>query len=139
MIKWICSIGIFLGILSCSVSPKKDAKHLIDIEKTPCRGECPTYTLSIDENKVVHYNGINNVPIIGEKEVTLTDQQFKNLKDKLNGFSFENYSSSYGGTYTDISYTIITTPNKTIKLVKKKGPPELYELVEYIETQYLPK
>lgn len=129
----------FLILTACSPSKVDNQQmQIIKIEKTACMGDCPIYVLSI-ENSKVYYNGIKNVSVIGEKEFTLTDQQLKELKDKLDTFSFENYSSSYGGTYTDVSYTIITIPDKTIKLVKRKGPPELYELVESIETHYLPK
>ncbi len=136
--KRICSILILLTTVSCSVNPQKE-ENLIRIEKTPCRGECPTYSVTIKKDKTIHYKGIKNVSFIGEKEYALTEEQFQELENKLAGFSFEKYSTSYGGTYTDISCTILTVPNKTVKLTRKKGPPELYELVEFIEKQYIPK
>ncbi len=136
--KWMYSILVLLTIASCSVNPQKKG-NLIRIEKTPCRGECPTYIIAIKKDKTIHYKGIKNVSFKGEKEYSLTEEQFQDLENKLAGYSFENYSSSYGGTYTDISYTILTVPSKTIKLTRKKGPPELYELVKFIEKQYLPK
>ncbi|MFV0530080.1 MAG: DUF6438 domain-containing protein [Flavobacteriales bacterium] len=136
--KWIYSIGIFLWMISCFVNPKKESK-LISIEKTPCKLECPTYVITINKDKTVHYKGIKNVSFIGEKEFSLTESQFQELESKLADFSFEKYSSSYGGTYTDVPSILITTPVKTIKLVRKKGPMELYKLVEFIENQYIPK
>ncbi len=128
---------LFFFFLSCSVTPKE--KIIIQIEKTPCRGECAAYKLIITENGLVHYKGIDNVPIEGYQEYLVSKEQLKELQAKLTTYSFEKYSSSYGGNYTDVSNKIITVPKKTIKLVKRKGPPELYELYEWVETQYLPK
>lgn len=117
--------------------PKEET--IIQIEKTPCRGTCSVYKLTITKNGLVYYKGIKNTSVIGNQEYTLSKEQLKELQTKLATYSFEKYSTSYGENYTDVSNKVITVPEKNIKLVKRKGPPELHELFEWIENQYMPK
>ncbi len=128
-----------LGIVSCSVNQNNTSNTIISLERTPCRGLCPAYTLSINKSGNATYNGVNNMVVLGEKEFILTDQQLTELESKLENYSFKRYSSSYGGTVLDSPYTIVGTSTKIIKLVRNKGPRELYDLVDFIEKNYLPK
>ncbi len=137
--KYLLASALLGFFINCSSSQVTETKELIKLEKTACLGECSVYKLTITENGLVYYKGIKNVSIIGSQEYILSKEQLKELQAKLATYSFEKYSSSYGGNYTDVSNKIITVPEKTIKLVKRKGPPELHELFEWIETQYLPK
>lgn len=63
---------------------------LITLERTACFGACPIYTVSIDGNGRIVYNGLDFVTATGEQTAQIDPQQVQELIDfMINGDYFE--------------------------------------------------
>lgn len=108
---------------------------LISIRKTPCFGDCPVYSLDIDKDGKVVYNGIQYVLKKGKHEFKLTDKQLKKVNDILSEKDFSEFKKAYDDPrITDLPSTFITRNGKQIKIrLWKDIPDELINVHEYIE------
>ncbi len=115
---------------------KKDYENrLISIKKTPCFGDCPVYSLDIDKDGNVIFNGIQYVLKEGKHEFKLTEKQLKKINDMLSEKDFSEFKKAYDDTrITDLPSTFITHNGKQIKIrLWKDIPDELINVHEYIE------
>lgn len=125
--------------LASIISEEKNA--LIKIKKTACFGDCPIYTVAIDKDGNVVYNGKEYVLVKGIQKFSLTNKQLQNLNDKLNQKSFSSFNSVYDNPrISDLGSTYIVHNGKQVKIrLWKDIPDELIDIHEYITDILLDK
>ena len=119
----------------------KEKNILLRIQKTPCFGDCPVYTLSIDKKGNVIYNGSDYVLEKGIREFTLTETQLENITKTLVKKDFSEFKKVYDNPeISDLASTFIAHNGKQIEIrLWNNIPDELIEVHEYVEGILLDK
>ena len=121
---------------------KKEENTLIALRKTGCFGDCPSYNVSIDKEGQVTFNGKQYVLVEGVKEFKLSDDEFKQLSEKLAKNKFSSFKGVYDNpNIMDLPSTYILHDGKQVqvRLWNDEVPEELMDLHEYIEGVLLKK
>jgi hypothetical protein len=61
----------------------------ITMQRTPCLGRCPVYTVSIDGDGRVRWNGEQNVLAIGKRRTTVPQRRITEIMQELEGARFD--------------------------------------------------
>ncbi len=102
------------------------------IERSPCFGQCPVYTMHIYNNGLVKYKGKNFVKRTGEFVMELTPAQMLTFVNKAEAIEYMKMDDSYDNpSVTDVSSTTSSIViNRTRKKIYRRfGFPK--ELIEY--------
>lgn len=120
---------------------KKENATFLKLSKTPCFGDCPVYTVTIDKKGNVTYNGIEFVLEKGVRKFQLTPNQFNSLKEKLNKKDFSSFNAKYDNPkLTDLPSTHIDYNGKQIEIrIWRNVPDELIAIHEHLEEILLKK
>lgn len=121
---------------------KREENTLVAIRKTKCMGDCPSYSVYIDKEGNVSYDGIEFVLEKGNKEFKLSDKELSNIKDILKKKDFSSYKDVYDNPrIMDLQSTYLVHNGKQVqvRLWNDDVPEELMELNEYIEGILLEK
>ncbi|WP_440069525.1 DUF6438 domain-containing protein [Tenacibaculum discolor] len=119
----------------------EEKNNLLRIIKTPCFGDCPVYSVSIDKEGNVLYKGIEYVLVKGTQKFTLSEKQLQELNNKLNKKDFASFKDVYSNPkIPDLSSTYIVHDGKQILIrLWKDIPDELIDVHEYIDGILLDK
>lgn len=105
----------------------------IKLERTPCFGFCPTYSVTIHGNGTVDYEGIRFVETTGHKAYQIPVQQVRELVTLVYAFNYFSLDDKYEAPITDLpsAITTVTIGDKT-KSVDNYGNsgPKLLENLE---------
>jgi hypothetical protein len=103
---WLCSL-IFIASASARPSdpsldltslPDADVKTLtVQLERTGCYGNCPAYTVTINGDGRVEYNGKAHVKERGLREGRVEADQIKTLLNEFATAKFFTLSENYSG------------------------------------------
>jgi hypothetical protein len=116
----------------------------ITLERTPCFGACPVYTLTIHRSGQVEYEGKDHVRQKGLRTSRISTGDFEKLVKKIDEINFFNLNDRYDGknpdgsgvTVTDLPTrkTSVTRGGRT-KTVENyfRGPKGLKELEDLID------
>ncbi len=99
----------------------------ITIERQPCFGFCPVYTMKLTGRGEVVYNGTHHVGVTGEQRGTMSVDAFVELVDEFRRLRFEDtpaeYASRHGAerqgdriALTDYSVTDLPTTILTLQI-----------------------
>lgn len=118
--------------LAAIISEEKNT--LLSIRKTPCFGECPVYSVKVDKEGNVTYNGVDYVLVKGIQEFKLTEEQLKELNEKLIKKGFDSFKEVYDNPKVlDLGNTFIIHDGRQVKIrLWKDIPDELVDIHEYI-------
>jgi len=111
-------IGFLLVLWSCKTT--KDTSDLnkltkvIEMYKSPCFGECPTFSLSIYEGGFVSFNGRAFTDKQGIYVRQLSKSTYKTLLNTFKAANLEQYKDHYPSNLPDL-------PKVTIKYFSKGG------------------
>ncbi|CAM1339665.1 DUF6438 domain-containing protein [Tenacibaculum aestuarii] len=119
----------------------EEKNNLLRIIKTPCFGDCPVYSVSIDKEGNVVYNGMEYVLVKGIQKFTLSKEQLQELNDKLTKKDFASFKDVYSNPkIPDLSSTYIVHDGKQVLIrLWKDIPDELIDVHEYIDGILLEK
>ncbi|MBS9766898.1 MAG: hypothetical protein KGV44_05095 [Flavobacteriaceae bacterium] len=132
--KKIIGIIAVVMMMSCHTFPKTSGgKSVFKIERTPCFGSCPVYTVELLSNKTIVYKGVKNVEPLGEKVVHLSDAQYQRFINEIEALPFADYKLEYGQNIRDVAFFYITCKGKKIKTTQGKVPKKLSEVIQKIE------
>jgi hypothetical protein len=81
---------------------------LITLERTPCYGFCPDYTLSINGAGDVTYSGRRFVNVVGAQRATIPVADVQALLARFDSIGFERLRDEYRAQVTDLPTTTIT-------------------------------
>lgn len=60
----------------------------ITMERTPCLGRCPVYTVTIDGDGRVKWKGAQNVVAVGKRRSTIPQKRIREIEAKLDEIAF---------------------------------------------------
>lgn len=102
------------------------------IEKSPCFGQCPVYTMKIYNNGVVKYSGKNFVTRTGNYVMEISRDQMLAFINKANSIKYMEMDDTYDNPrVTDVpsATTSIVIDRKRKQVKRRFGYPK--ELIEY--------
>jgi hypothetical protein len=153
MINKISTLYLVVGLIGLLISsallsgcirnaePVVQEELIIRFERTACFGACPVYSLTINGNGKVIYEGKNNVKIKGIHEVAVDPSVIGRLLEAFEDAGYFTLNDSYTGfgkSDMPFAYTSISIGNRT-KSVKhylgdSNAPKKLTELENKIDT-----
>lgn len=89
------------------ISP--DAAIEISLQRTPCFGSCPVYSVSVDGDGNVHYFGEYFVPVLGDQSSRISREtvlQLIHAFERVDFFSLDTYYTNMNAT--DMPSAIVT-------------------------------
>lgn len=122
-------VGLFavLALSACaSAAPAQTPEGPVQIvlNRTPCFGFCPDYTVTITGDGQVHYVGRRFVNVTGEQHAQISPAEVQALLARLDAVGFENLRDEYRAQVTDLPTTTIRlTRNGRTKSVLDYGGP----------------
>lgn len=118
----------------------------VTLERTPCFGTCPVYTVSISPTGMVRFTGKHHVVHIGQATATIPAARVDSLLAELDAAGYFGFADDYVmsspacGMYATDSPTVITSmtrvgKTKTIRHDRgcSAAPPELSQLEQRID------
>lgn len=131
-------------LVSCKPHEKKtttavafeDTTVFFKMQRTPCYGKCPNYTVEISNNGKVNYFGKMFVDFEGQHYGNISTTDVELIKTKIKEVNFFELKDKYDSPATDMPSTIFeATINKQFKKITNRhnGPPELKDLEKLVE------
>jgi len=111
--RFVHTLFAAFGLLALSAcettsAPGDGGKVLITLERTPCFGFCPDYTVSIDGEGNVTYVGRRFVGVTGEQHGRASRADVQALLRAFDAVRFESLRDEYRAHVTDLPSTIVT-------------------------------
>jgi hypothetical protein len=113
----------------------------IGLERTPCFGTCPVYSVTIHGDGRVEYEGRNFVAVEGQQAGQADPQAVQSLLAEFDRIGFESLEERYEDPVTDIPSTVLSltrggeTKTVTLYAVDLSQPPRqaLADLAQRID------
>src|SRR5581483_5512698 len=90
-----------------SVPARAQAGDYVELKRTICFGACPVYTVRVQEDGHVTWQGERSVQVIGTDTATIQPSDARSLIEKFRTPAFWNLCSRYGMSASD-GATVIT-------------------------------
>jgi len=107
------------------------------MERHPCFGSCPVYSLTIYGNGTVNYEGFDFVNPMGKKTIQISPDTVSELVDRfyeIDYFSLNDRYETPAFDHSAVSTTItIDNYSKSVYNYAKKGPQKLQSLEKMID------
>jgi hypothetical protein len=149
----ISRLGPVLAVVLVACSREEPAPAVapegepaVTLERTPCFGTCPVYTVAISRTGEVRFNGKHHVTHTGQVTDTIPAARVDSLLAELDGAGYFRFADDYVmgspacGMYATDSPTVITSATrdgKTKTIRHDRGcsaaPPELSQLEQRID------
>ena len=132
--------GLFLNCSGTYIL--NDVDLIIEMEKTPCFGKCPVYTIRIGKNGKGLYDGIENTQKTGTFRFSLTGEELERLEISFREIHFFELKNEYYKPVSDLPTTYLSyhRGGEHKKIMDYYGaPPELKTLENEIEFLVLSK
>ncbi len=92
---------------SATVFGSKTDSVFFSLQRTPCFGKCPAYTVRINADGSAHYTGRSHAPREGEFQGRVDKATMQALYDRASAIGFFAFQDKYDGPVTDLPSTII--------------------------------
>lgn len=150
--KFLFSALIMMSIASCgSHQPATSASGTVfgsqsdsvffSLQRTPCFGKCPAYTVTVKADGTALYTGRSNAPREGEFTGKVDRATMQALFDRATAIGFFGFEDKYDGPVTDIPSTIIrmNADGKDKKVLGRvKTPPAFKPFAAYADSLLAP-
>ena len=83
------------------------ADTIINMEKTPCFGTCPTFTIEINGIGEATYNGVRFVDKEGNHSKVFTPEECNKVFEAFADADFWSFEDEYTGNVTDLPTTFL--------------------------------
>lgn len=125
--------AILAGLaLTCLSAAQTGKIRSITLERRPCYGTCPVYTLTLNADGTALYNGVRYAARTGKYKGTFWANDLTRLAPLLDRMGFWKLQSEYRTMATDQSTQVLTvvTDKGTKKVLEygHQGPAELWAL-----------
>lgn len=138
--KYLRILSVLFFLTGCSITQQtQNANVVISVQKLPCMGNCPVYKLTIYSNRLVIFEGKENVSKIGTYTMKLNKQKFSDLQMAFLNSGFFEMEDVYSAQIMDLqsTYLFFSYNGKEKKILDYyNGPVVLKELVKMIEDLY---
>jgi len=132
---------VFIVAISCTGTRKiSNDQLLMQMEKTPCYGACPVYTISIDQAGNGLLEGLENTEYTGLFSFRLSKRQLNNLDAAFSQADFFALEDKYHAFVSDLPtiHLFYNKDGKEKKVMDYYGAPqELKDLEKKIESLVL--
>jgi len=109
----------------------------ISLERTPCFGGCPVYTVTFSSDGTVKFKGVRYVDKIGDYEGRVDPEEFVRLAKALDKLDYWNLDKKYTEPITDMpsQYVRVMTPKglRTVHNYGRKAPDEFFMVTTMID------
>jgi hypothetical protein len=138
MLRWIALIASFLCIVPVSSVAYDPQSVVIRIERGPCFGTCPVYSVTLYGDGTVRYDGKDQVRVRGSQTAVIAPEKVKELAGEIDRSGF----FSLRDLYTEVSVTDAPTVVLNVAVDGKKKQVKHYlgdfkapKTLETIETR----
>ena len=105
--------AVVMGLVLAACAPvaapaQTEAPVEITLNRTPCFGFCPDYTVTISEDGQVRYEGRNFVNALGARTASIPREDVAALLARFDAIGFAQLRDEYRGRMTDLPTTTIT-------------------------------
>ncbi len=112
------------------------APAIIRFERTPCMGQCPTYTAEITADGTLRYTGRKFAPKEGDTTARVAPDFIAAVRAAAKEMRFDLMpSDKYGHGMMDAPSAILTIDGHTVTCVGGECPPELKRLHNYVDRE----
>ncbi|HEY9164675.1 MAG TPA: TonB family protein [Candidatus Kryptonia bacterium] len=123
-------------VLSFAIQRRKNVEiDKIIVDRSACLGTCPSYTVTLDKDGTVLYDGRYYAKRAGKWKAQMDKSQFVGITSLLFAIRFFEMKETYATGATDLPWITITvkTPNETKKVSTDYYAPlgEISVLVDY--------
>ena len=91
------------------------------MERTPCFGRCPWYTIYIESNGLIRYEGKKDTDLLGQYEGTVPKDKVSALFKWLQKQSLPKVETSYNVTISDLPRLHVAYKNKGVNVAIKNA------------------
>lgn len=108
---------------------------LFSLERKPCSGDCPVFSVTVTKDSVLTYDGKKYTNIEGVHTVSLTGTQYDQLKELLKNARFSELNARYTTSGTkDFAESILKHDGKAVTVrLWKDAPKELTAVYVFVE------
>ncbi len=138
MLRWIALFASLLCIVPMSSAAYDPQSVVIRIERGPCFGTCPVYSMTLYGDGTVRYDGKDHVSVRGSQTAVIAPEKVKELAGEIERSGFFNLRDFY----TEVSVTDAPTVFLYIAVDGKKKQVKHYlgdfnapKTLETIETR----
>lgn len=124
-----------VGITSIRAQETK-AQVVITLERTPCFGACPVYSVSIYDDGKVTYNGGNFVEVTGEQTSEIDPATVTLMVEAIEKVGYFDWDEAYNTrTVSDLPTvtTSVTRNGQTHRIVRYAGDDSAPLILPYLE------
>lgn len=86
----------------------RETQGLVAMESGACFGFCPVFKLSVQNNGLVHFEGIRFTEKIGKDSFNLTEEELKSLKTRVKEVNLWQYPDNVETHIADAPYVTLT-------------------------------
>ena len=126
-INVILIVFVWTQLISCSGSSRlATGRIIIEMEKTACYGQCPVYTLKIDEDGRGLFIGVENTRYTGLYSFRLHREELDALIADFDRIGFFGLKDRYYDYVTDLPTTYLTfrSGEREKKIMDYHGAPQ---------------
>lgn len=118
------------------MTPKHGVSE-VGIERGPCYGTCPEYSLIVKADGTFVYEGVANVPRLGRRTGMVSEYEFNQLAELIKESKYMEMRSTYGVNVADLQevYTTVVVDGRR-KVIKNQGgvgPVKLWAIEQCID------
>lgn len=107
---------------------------VITYEKERTRGlKNSLFKMELLENQTVKYTGLANVPVIGERNITINHTTYTAILEQFQNTNFTTFETVYKGRLRDLPLTSITFKAHKVTYQEEACPKQLNKLAKLIE------
>ena len=107
---------------------------IVTYEKERTRGlRNPLFKMELLENQTVKYTGLANVPVIGERTITINHTTYTAILEQFQSTNFIAFDTVYKGRLRDLPLTSITFKAHKVTYQEEACPNQLNKLAKLIE------
>jgi hypothetical protein len=118
---------------STPAAPTHDyAGAVVTLERSTCFGFCPSYTIKIEGNGKVSYEGRENVKVKGAQTAQITPEAVKALVDEFFAIDYFALQDSFDSPITDVAHyvTSLSIDGKVKRVFDRDGAPKKLQKLE---------
>jgi hypothetical protein len=135
-LKFISLLIIFVLGAVVVTAQDSEAKVAITLERTPCFGGCPIYTVTIFDDGTVIYNGTRFVETTGEQTSEIDPETVTLMVEALANAGYFEWDEAYDiRTVTDVPSVItsVTRDGETHRILRYTGDTSAPLALPYVE------
>lgn len=135
-LKILSLVAIIILSITSALAQESEAQVAITLERTPCFGACPVYTVTIFDDGTVIYNGENFVDVLGEQTGQIEPETVQLMLDAFESAGYFGWDEAYDAhTITDLPTitTSVTRDDQTHQIIRYAGDSSVPLALPYLE------